>query len=253
MAKAPIKPQEPLRPGLEASIAFDIKTDGLCFGNFADSFEWGNFPLREYANKTGACQGMAGLVRAFKTRANFRCGGTRPNRDQVLTKVRRLKRLQLSGCNKYDFYENFDGFCSARELCEAHKDIFQGEAIDLNATIAISYISRDLRYLFEGKSADAQSRNVETLWRIFGELKRGNAPLLHYPWHVVLVTGLEVQWDGERGAPRVVLTLYNPNFPDQVDTQIVRIAQDFVHTEDELPIFPLVPESSVELRSCSRL
>ncbi len=232
---------------INTQLPFDIKKDALCFGN--SGFTGGSFPLQNIANGYGACQGMVGLSRAFKLYARFRCDGEKLNRAQVLGKITQLRQIQRQNCSQT---VDIPGYCSLKDLCYDHRGLLESQAIDVNAELAVRKILPDLPYLLMGATRETPKRNVATLQTLLRELRKGRYPLMHYAYHVVMVTGLKIVKPVGSDGFEAVLTLYNPNYPDTVDERRFKLNADMSETINEQPVFPLIPETSLELPACNK-
>lgn len=224
-------PPPPERTFYNAGIAFDAGTDTLCFNN--DRFDSGTPGLRQIANRFGACHGVVAVARALKERVSFRCDGPRMTRAQIRSRVRKALDLHQAGCAGT---VEITGYCHTRAVCAAHEGLFHSMVVDENADLSISEALPHVLDLRRGSGgAEVQKRNFATLAEVYYSLQRGEAPLLLYPWHVILVTGIEFATTTDGYEAR--LTVYDPNDRRALRKRTFRISPEFDRTIDEEPVF----------------
>lgn len=254
MGRPPLPAAQPLPSEFIAGIPFDIAADGLCFRN--TDISSGNPPFVAWGRQTGVCQGMVGTARALYEHARFECeprGGRTMTREEVRTAIQRARRLQAAGCRGNRYVFNISGFCSFRELCQAHRDVVESEVVNANSEIAFNYLFRDIDLLWAGTTATTGARNIETLRFLMKELTRGRPALMHYPFHVVMVTRVKIEWNADSKTPQAVLKVYDPNHPDAIQDWTIQLNSSLTETVGYTPIFPLLPEPSVELAKCNEI
>ena len=190
---------------------FDFESDRLCFQNAdPEMARAAPYPWGEFAVKTGACQGIAGLSAAFFENAEYLPQEKAPtSRADARGLIRRLIHAHQRGWGKTPEKIQIPGYANLRSFCEDFRSEFMRSSVLYNRSIATHEILKKLPEFLETKgkiSTPSEQLSLQkTLEGFEKRLARGEVPLLLYYHHVVLVYGLK-----HRGT-ETVLTVYDSN------------------------------------------
>lgn len=184
------------------TFAFDFSQDTLCFKNSdpemgeAAPAPWGNFAV-----KTGACQGIAGISKAFAEHAEFNSSLNKPENN---SEVRELivQMIRKNGVV-------VPGYKNLKDFCTDFKSEFLRAAVLYNRDIAIAEIAKYYPQLESSKGvmktlAD-QKQVLNVLLGFDKKLQNAQLPLMLIYKHVVLVYDLKILTDA------IIVTAYDSN------------------------------------------
>lgn len=215
-----------------SAVAFDFNQDTLCFKNAdpqmgeAAPAPWGNFAV-----KTGACQGIAGISKAFSEHAEFNSSLSKPENN---LEVRELisQMIHKNGVV-------VPGYKDLKEFCSDYKTEFLRAAVLYNRDIAIAEIAKYYPQLESSKgvmknSAD-QKQVLNVLLGFEKKLQKGQLPLMLIYKHVVLVYNLKILAD------TIILTVYDSNLLQPREMKFV-LDEKQIPTLDNKLIWDVTPK-----------
>ncbi len=221
--------------GLSSAQGFDMSTYALCFQNHAPELRsYG--PLGRLGAKKGVCQGVSGIVSAFKENAVFNPGVQAQGPREAKSLLREVLDLYSHASPKK---VTVNGYANLQEFCRARRELFLKTAIAFNASIALHEITPLLPQFWSMKGRPIvgegeRLRLHRTVERLRRSLAEGRWPLLLYYSHVVTVFSLEAHPEG------VLLGVYDSNMLAPV-SYLVRYTQD-LPSEGQRMLWEITPK-----------
>jgi hypothetical protein len=146
-----------------------------------------------------------------------------------------------------------------KEFCAANESYFRRSVVEYNADYTVRNTLGHVLELKRGANPAAQVENMNTISEMYTDLQEGRSPLMLYPWHVVMVTGLTItqnfvpnRSDYQVDHYEVTIEYYDPNHMGVTQTRQLIVDKDFKRTVGADPIFVVNPEDGVSPDACDR-